>query len=103
MRRECLRRQQFAAFIGPPAPVQFHQLPRLVHLRDLPQSSSSSRFTAGASGFFILSQSRERPERYGESIPFPACSCELRVLWASPKNGCGPGRARPDVDAGTLQ
>jgi hypothetical protein len=29
----------------------------------LPQSSSTSRFTAGASGFFILSQSGERPER----------------------------------------
>jgi hypothetical protein len=29
----------------------------------LPQSSSTSRFTAGASEFFILSQSGERPER----------------------------------------
>jgi hypothetical protein len=29
----------------------------------LPQSSSASRFTAGATGFFILSQSGERPER----------------------------------------
>src|SRR5262249_24909055 len=29
----------------------------------LPQSSSASRFTAGAFGFFILSQSGERPER----------------------------------------
>jgi hypothetical protein len=29
----------------------------------LPQSSSSSRFTAGAFAFFILSQSGERPER----------------------------------------
>jgi hypothetical protein len=28
-----------------------------------PQSSSASRLTAGASGFFILSQSGERPER----------------------------------------
>jgi hypothetical protein len=28
-----------------------------------PQSSSASRLTAGASGFFILSQSAERPER----------------------------------------
>jgi hypothetical protein len=28
----------------------------------LPQSSSASRFTAGASAFFILSQSGERPE-----------------------------------------
>jgi hypothetical protein len=29
----------------------------------LPQSSSASRFMAGASAFFILSQSGERPER----------------------------------------
>jgi hypothetical protein len=29
----------------------------------LPQSSSASRLTAGAVGFFILSQSGERPER----------------------------------------
>jgi hypothetical protein len=29
----------------------------------LPHSSSSSRFTAGAFGFFIFSQSGERPER----------------------------------------
>jgi hypothetical protein len=28
-----------------------------------PHSSSASRFTAGASGFFILSQSGERPKR----------------------------------------
>ena len=31
--------------------------------RCLPQSSSASRFTAGAAGFFDLSQSRECPER----------------------------------------
>jgi hypothetical protein len=30
--------------------------------RVFPQSSSNSRFTAGASGFLNLSQSRERPE-----------------------------------------
>jgi hypothetical protein len=29
----------------------------------LPQSSSASRFTAGAAGFLLLIQSRERPER----------------------------------------
>jgi hypothetical protein len=29
----------------------------------LPHSSSASRFTTGASEFFILSQSGERPER----------------------------------------
>jgi hypothetical protein len=35
-----------------------------------PQSSSASRFTAGASEFFILSQSGERPERWGEFFLF---------------------------------
>ena len=35
-----------------------------------PQSSSASRFTADASGFFILSQSGERPERQAESFRF---------------------------------
>jgi hypothetical protein len=47
VRRECLRRRQLA-FIGPPAPVLFHELPSLIYHRDLPQSSSASRFTAGA-------------------------------------------------------
>jgi hypothetical protein len=39
--------------------------PVLAHYRHffLPQSSSASRFTAGASEFFILSQSGERPDR----------------------------------------
>jgi|SRR6516165_4137140 len=37
-------------------------VPRDLH-RSRPQSSSASRFTAGAAGFFILSQSGERPER----------------------------------------
>src|SRR5262249_1953791 len=41
------------------------------HLRrSFDQSSSASRFTSGASAFFILSQSGERPERYGESLRF---------------------------------
>jgi hypothetical protein len=34
------------------------------------QSSSASRFTAAHAGFFDLSQSGERPERYGESFRF---------------------------------
>jgi len=34
--------------------------------RSLPQSSSASRFTAGAAGFLNLSQCRERPLTYGE-------------------------------------
>jgi hypothetical protein len=31
--------------------------------RSLPHSSSASRFTVAQAGFFILSQSGERPER----------------------------------------
>ena len=34
------------------------------------QSSSASRLTAGASGFLLLIQSGERPERYRESFRF---------------------------------
>jgi hypothetical protein len=36
---------------------------RQQQLQGRPQSSFSSRFTAGTSGFFILSQSGERPDR----------------------------------------
>jgi len=66
-----LRRGQLA-LVSPPASVQFYKLPSLFCLASrrgsampfshLVQSSSASRFTAGASGFFILSQSGERPE-----------------------------------------
>ena len=35
----------------------------------LVQSSSASRFTAGALAFFILSQSDERPDRYSGVLP----------------------------------
>ena len=42
----------------------------LVTATHLVQSSSASRFTAGAARFFILSQSGERPERYIESLRF---------------------------------
>jgi hypothetical protein len=38
----------------------------------LAQSSSASRFMAGASEFFILSQSGERPEREREILPLRA-------------------------------
>ena len=34
------------------------------------QSSSASRFTAGAAGFFILSQSVVRPDRYRDPSRF---------------------------------
>jgi hypothetical protein len=36
----------------------------------LPQSSSASRFTAGAAGFLNLSQCRVRPLTYGEPSRF---------------------------------
>jgi hypothetical protein len=39
-------------------------------LRVPPQSSSASRFTAGAAGFLTLSQSFDRPNRYGEPRRF---------------------------------
>src|SRR5258708_32144959 len=39
----------------------------LPHHRRLPHSSSASRFTADASGFFIFSHSGELPERQAES------------------------------------
>src|SRR5215468_10941582 len=75
------------------------------HLRPLlPQSSSSSRFTAGAAGFFIFSQSGERPERYIESLRFDTMpSSPILQAWAktvgpSPSM-CSlsrmPGRALP--------
>jgi hypothetical protein len=48
-----------------------HDAVLAVHRRFfLPHSSASSRFTAGAVGFFILSQSGEQPERYIESLRF---------------------------------
>jgi hypothetical protein len=48
-----------------------------------PQSSSASRFTADASGFFILSQSGERPERYIESLRFDTIpSSPILQAWA---------------------
>jgi hypothetical protein len=40
----------------------------------LPQSSSASRFTAAQTGFFILSQSGERRERWIESFLFDTIS-----------------------------
>src|SRR5262245_19837945 len=48
-----------------------------------PQSSSSSRFTAGAAAFLILSQSGERPERYIESFRFDTMpSSPILQAWA---------------------
>src|SRR5262245_54793048 len=52
------------AVMGPGIDAEGEVSSRRGHVRlFLPQSSSASRLTAGASGFFILSQSGERPER----------------------------------------
>jgi hypothetical protein len=51
-----------------------------------PQSSSASRFTAGASGFFILSQSGERPERWGEPLSHDHAIFEHVVVVLVPAN-----------------
>src|SRR5262249_20673711 len=74
----------------------------------LPQSSSASRVTAGAFGLFILCQSGERPERYGESFLFDTMpSSPILHAWAktvgpSPSI-CSlnrmPGRALATIDA----
>ena len=48
----------------------------------LPQSSSASRFTAGAFAFFILSQSGERPERVTESLRFENDAFEAKLAGA---------------------
>src|SRR5262245_26633250 len=77
-----LRRGQLA-LVGPPAAVQLYKLPSLFGLASrrsyatpfghLVQSSSASRFTAGASGFWLLSQSGERPERYATPCASTRC------------------------------
>src|SRR5262249_23201118 len=46
------------------------------------QSSSSSRFTAGAFEFFISSESGERPERWAEAAPIHAVPTLL--AWETP-------------------
>jgi hypothetical protein len=46
-------------------------------IRSLPHSSSASCFTAGASGFLNLSQSRERPEGHS-SLDHPIGALEQR-------------------------
>src|SRR5215472_6872212 len=80
----------------------------LVTATHLVQSSSASRFTAGAARFFILSQSGERPERYIESLRFDTMpSRSILQAWAktvgpSPSK-CSlnrmPGRALATIDA----
>src|SRR5262245_53985553 len=48
-----------------------------------PHSSSASRFTAGAFAFFILSQSGDRPERYGESLRFETITFKAELARVS--------------------
>src|SRR5207249_10615442 len=49
-----------------------------------PQSSSASRRTASHAGFLLLSQSGERPERYGESFRFDTMpSRPILQAWAN--------------------
>jgi hypothetical protein len=51
------------------SPNRWYPLTVETHARAMtqwPQSSSASRFTAGARGFLTLSQCGERPERYAE-------------------------------------
>jgi hypothetical protein len=60
----CLDGERLAVAMRARRTVNLNLKPRArqLHRRCL-QSSSASRFTAGAAGFFILSQSGERPER----------------------------------------
>ena len=51
--------------------------------RPAPQSSSASRLTAGAAGFLLLTQCRERPERYIEPLRFDTMpSSPILQAWA---------------------
>ena len=68
-RREAARRHSPASVRSYLSGRRLCRLPPLVP-RLLPQSSSASRFTAGAAGFLILSQWLTRPERYGEPSRF---------------------------------
>jgi hypothetical protein len=66
--RDCQRLARSRSELDNVGPVVFravdHHTVLAAHRRFfLPYSSSSSRFTAGASAFFILSQSGERPDR----------------------------------------
>jgi hypothetical protein len=49
-----------------------------------PHSSSASRLTAGASGFFILSQSGERPERVGRVLSCLSITCPASSMRKPP-------------------
>jgi hypothetical protein len=51
-----------------------------------PQSSSASRFTAGAAGFLNLSQSQERPEIEGDPRRFDTIPLEAELA-AMAKHG----------------
>jgi hypothetical protein len=70
-------------------------LPAVYPHRVHAQSSSASRFTADASGFFILGQSGERPERYAESFRFDTISSSpILQAWAKT---VGPSLIEPNA------
>jgi hypothetical protein len=62
----------------------------------LVQSSSASRFMAGASEFFILSQSGERPERERESLHFER-GRGPKSNFRGPKNAANGARGVPAI------
>jgi hypothetical protein len=62
----------------------------------LAQSSSASRFMAGASEFFILSQSGERPERERESFHFER-GRGPKSNFRGPKNAANGARGMPAI------
>ena len=62
-KHETMRVHEELVIIRAPIVRDHDPIPAGRSHRSLPQSSSASRFTAGAFGFLHLSQSRERPER----------------------------------------
>jgi len=63
----------------------------------LPQSSSASRLTAAQAGFFDLSQSAERPLRYGESLSLRSSCAAVRTERPAPSLACGPRPCAPGL------
>jgi hypothetical protein len=66
----------------------------------LPQSSSFSRFTAGASEFFILSQSGDRPERVGRILALRDNAFEPHLAGMSKDGGAIAFDVLVEPDAG---
>jgi len=61
------------------------------------QSSSASRLTAGAAGFLLLSQCRERPERQGEPSRFDTMWRTCPRTRSRHRTWQGPLRARSSL------